>query len=79
MLEVQIVRNNGTIDFNFEDIKDALASELELYKNLVFTEETKTDAKKTVAELRKLKKQTPRTRTRTSVGSIKRIRARLNQ
>lgn len=57
MLEVQIVRNNGTIDFNFEDIKDALASELELYKNLVFTEETKTDAKKTVAELRKLKKQ----------------------
>lgn len=30
MLEVQIVRNNGTIDFNFEDIKDALASELEL-------------------------------------------------
>lgn len=57
MLEVQIVRNNGTIDFNFEDIKDALAAELELYKNLVFTEETKTDAKKTVAELRKLKKQ----------------------
>lgn len=29
MLEVQIVRNNGTIDFNFEDIKDALASERE--------------------------------------------------
>lgn len=57
MLEVQIVRNNGTIDFNFEDIKDALASELELYKNLVFTEDTKADAKKTVAELRKLKKQ----------------------
>lgn len=57
MLEVRIVRNNGTIDFNFEDIKDALASELELYKNLVFTEDTKADAKKTVAELRKLKKQ----------------------
>lgn len=57
MLEVQIVRNNGTIDFNFEDIKDALASELELYKNLVFTEDTKANAKKTVAELRKLKKQ----------------------
>lgn len=57
MLEVRIVRNNGTIDFNFEDIKDALASELELYKNLVFTEDIKADAKKTVAELRKLKKQ----------------------
>lgn len=57
MLEVQISRNNGTIDFNFEDLKDALTAELELYKNLVFTEETKTDAKKTVAELRKLKKQ----------------------
>lgn len=57
MLEVQISRNNGTIDFNFEDLKDALASELELYKNLVFTEDTKADAKKAVAELRKLKKQ----------------------
>ncbi len=57
MLEVQISRNNGTIDFNFEDLKDALTTELELYKNLVFTEDTKADAKKTVAELRKLKKQ----------------------
>lgn len=57
MLEVQIERINGAIIFNFEDIKEALAAELELYKNLVFTEETKTDAKKTVAELRKLKKQ----------------------
>lgn len=57
MLEVQISRNNGTIDFNFEEIKEALAAELELYKNLVFTEDTKADAKKTVAELRKLKKQ----------------------
>ena len=57
MLEVQISRNNGTIDFNFEEIKEALTAELELYKNLVFTEDTKADAKKTVAELRKLKKQ----------------------
>ena len=57
MLEVQISRNNGTIDFNFEDLKDALTAELELYKKLVFTEDTKADAKKTVAELRKLKKQ----------------------
>lgn len=55
MLEVQIERRNGAISFNFEDIKEALAAELELYKNLVFTEETKTDAKKTVAELRKLR------------------------
>ena len=57
MLEVQISRNNGTIDFNFEDLEEALTAELELYKNLVFTEDTKADAKKTVAELRKLKKQ----------------------
>lgn len=57
MLEVQIERSNGAISFNFEDIKEALAAELELYKNLVFTEDTKADAKKTVAELRKLKKQ----------------------
>ena len=57
MLEVQISRNNGTIDFNFEDLKEALTAELELYKNLVFTEDTKADAKKTVAKLRQLKKQ----------------------
>ena len=63
MLEVQISRNNGTIDFNFEDLKDALTAELELYKNLVFTEDTKADAKKTVAELRKLKKQISDKRT----------------
>ena len=43
MLEVQISRNNGTIDFNFEDLKDALTAELELYKNLVFTEDTKAE------------------------------------
>ncbi len=29
MLEVQISRNNGTIDFNFEEIKEALTAELE--------------------------------------------------
>ena len=63
MLEVQISRNNGTIDFNFEDLKEALTAELELYKNLVFTEDTKADAKKTVAELRKLKKQISDKRT----------------
>ena len=57
MLEVQIERSNGAISFNFEDLKEALTAELELYKNLVFTEDTKADAKKTVAELRKLKKQ----------------------
>lgn len=30
MLEVQIERSNGAISFNFEDIKEALAAELEL-------------------------------------------------
>lgn len=53
-LSVQL--QNGIIEANFDSIKAALAAELETYKNMVFTEESKKDAKDTVAYLRKFSK-----------------------
>ena len=51
-----VEQKNGVIGFNFEEIKEKLNSELEIYKNMIFTEDSKTEAKKTIASLRKLKK-----------------------
>lgn len=47
---------SGQIQTNFDEIEKKLAVEMSQYDGIIFTEETKTDAKKTVAELRKLKK-----------------------
>lgn len=55
-IRVNVDQKNGVIGFNFEEIKEKLNSELEIYKNMIFTEESKTEAKKTIASLRKLKK-----------------------
>lgn len=55
-IRVNVEQKNGVISFNFEEIKEKLNSELEIYKNMIFTEESKTEAKKTIASLRKLKK-----------------------
>lgn len=55
-INLLVKQENGTIGGNFEEIKSALKSELEVYKNMVFTEESKLEARKTVAGLRKLKK-----------------------
>lgn len=55
-IRVNVEQKNGVIGFNFEEIKEKLNSELEIYKNMIFTEESKTEAKKTIASLRKLKK-----------------------
>lgn len=55
-INLLVKQENGTIGGNFEEIKGALKSELEVYKNMVFTEESKPEARKTVAGLRKLKK-----------------------
>lgn len=58
MQEINFVveQKNGSIRTNFEEIKAVLAAGLEEYKELVFTEDSKVEAKKTVADLRKLKK-----------------------
>ena len=55
-IRVNVEQKNGVIGFNFEEIKEKLNSELEIYKNMIFTENSKTEAKKTIASLRKLKK-----------------------
>lgn len=55
-IRVNVEQKNGVIGFNFEEIKEKLNSELEIYKNMIFTEESKTEAKKTIVSLRKLKK-----------------------
>ena len=55
-IRVNVEQKNGAIGFNFEEIKERLNSELEVYKNMIFTEDSKTEAKKTIASLRKLKK-----------------------
>jgi hypothetical protein len=55
-IRVNVEQKNGVIGFNFEEIKEKLNSELEIYKNMIFTEDSKAEAKITIASLRKLKK-----------------------
>ena len=55
-IRVNVEQKNGVIGFNFDEIKEKLNSELEIYKNMIFTENSKAEAKKTIASLRKLKK-----------------------
>lgn len=54
--EVTITQSPALIQCDFESVKAYLAERLQDYQGVIFTEETKTDAKKTVAELRKEKK-----------------------
>lgn len=51
-----VEQKNGVITVNFDEIKEQLAAGMEEYRGMVFTEDSKADAKKTVASLRKLKK-----------------------
>lgn len=53
---VAVTQKSGVINCDFESAKAYLRARLDEYKGIAFTEDTKTDAKKTVAELRKEKK-----------------------
>lgn len=53
---VVVTQQNGTIQCNFEEMKAYLQNRLAQYDGVLFTEDTKQDAKKTVASLRKEKK-----------------------
>lgn len=53
---VVVTQQNGTIQCNFEEMKAYLQNRLAQYNGVLFTEDTKADAKKTVASLRKEKK-----------------------
>ena len=46
----------GVVTFNYDEIKAELKKQMDIYSSLVFTEEQKADAKKDLANLRKLKK-----------------------
>lgn len=54
--EIKVTQSAGTIEFNFEALKEQLSAEIAHYKGMIFTEDTKKEAKETVANLRKLKK-----------------------
>ena len=47
----------GTIEFNLQELKDNLAREMQVYENLVVTEDTVKDSKKDLAMLRKASKE----------------------
>lgn len=51
-----VEQNDGAITANFDQIKEQLNVVLEEYRGMVFTEDSKTEAKKTLAGLRKFKK-----------------------
>ena len=55
-MDIIIKQNNGVIEENFTEAKAYLQQQLDAYKGVVFTEDTKKDAKETIANLRKDKK-----------------------
>ena len=54
-LQVIVDQEPGIIRWNFDDLKEALRNELEVYKNTVYDDASIKDAKKDVASLRKLR------------------------
>lgn len=55
-LQVVVQQKPGVIQWNFQDLKDALESELKVFQNMVYDDDSIKDARKDVANLRKLKK-----------------------
>ena len=53
MSELTIYQRQGSVSCDFTGIQNQLAEHLKQYQGIVFTEDTKADAKKTVAEIRK--------------------------
>lgn len=52
-IKISVTSNLGTITTNFEEAKELLRQQVEVYKNIVYTDDNIKDAKKDVAELRK--------------------------
>ncbi len=55
-IKFEVVAPCSTISTNFAEIKAQLAEQMNQYEGIIFTEESKSDAKKTIAELRKTRK-----------------------
>lgn len=54
-MEVMVTQKAGVISCDFDSAKSYLNDQLEIYRGMVFTEDSKKDAKSTIAELRKQK------------------------
>lgn len=57
MNEISIIQRAGAVTCDFEGMRTQLDAYCKEYEGVVFTEDTKTDAKKTVANLRKDQKE----------------------
>lgn len=55
--EMRVIQEVGTINWDYDNIKNELEKIVENYKGLIYTEETIKTAKKNRAELNKLKKE----------------------
>ena len=55
--EVVVQQKVGVIEWNFEQLKAALAEKMKEYEGLVYTEDNVKVAKTDIADLRKLKKE----------------------
>lgn len=55
--ELQIIPSVGKIDFNLNELKENLKTEMESYKNMIVSEETLPGSKKDLAFLRKVRKE----------------------
>ena len=54
-MEVMVSQKAGVISCDFDSAKRYLSEQLEIYRGMVFTEDSKKDAKSTIADLRKQK------------------------
>lgn len=63
-LQIQVKQELGIIDFNYEEIKQGVTASMELYKNIVTTEENLAETKKEVATLTKIKDAADKERIR---------------
>lgn len=55
-LQIVVTQHPGIITTNFDDIKAELSAQMEIYKELEVTEHNKSERKKDIATLRKMKK-----------------------
>lgn len=53
-LQVIVSQVPGKIEFNFQEIKDSLSAQMELYKDIQLTEETSAEGKRDITTLRKI-------------------------
>jgi hypothetical protein len=69
--EIVVKQEVGTIQTNFEEIKEQLVEQMEIYKSLEVTEENKTERKKDIAVLRKMLKAVSDKRIQTKNDYLK--------